>query len=121
MVMESFGGRRQVTPEEFNEAIQSLRPDVAAVIHEPPGRVTASQFYLADDGATEAAARRACREGRFVDARRRPGSTGDYVEISVSRLAGAPLLLPRRAVERSLAARTVRRRIALEASATPRF
>jgi hypothetical protein len=94
---------------------------VAAMIHEPPGRVTASQFYLADDGATEAAARRACREGRFVDARRRPGSAGDYVEISVSRLAGAPLLLPRRAVERSLAARTLRRRIALEASATPRF
>lgn len=93
----------------------------AAVVHEPPGRITASQFYLADDGATEAAARRACRDGRFVDARRRPGPDGDFVEISVSRLAGAPLLLPRRAVERSLAARTERRRIALEASATPRF
>jgi hypothetical protein len=94
---------------------------VAAVIHEPPGRITASQFYVADDGATEAAARRACREGRFVDARRRPGPAGDYVEISVSRLAGAPLLLPRRAVERSLAARAERRRIALQALASPRF
>ena len=93
----------------------------AAVIHEPPGRITASQFFLADDGATEAAARRACRDGRFVDARRRPGADADYVEISVSRLAGAPLLLPRRAVERSLAARAERRRIAREASATSRF
>lgn len=94
---------------------------VAAVIHEPPWRITASQFFLADDGATEAAARRACREGRFVDAGRRPGPDAEFVEISVSRLAGAPLLLPRRAVERSLAARAERRRIALEAPSTPRF
>lgn len=94
---------------------------VAAVIHEPPWRITASQFFLADDGATLAAARRACRDGRFVDARGRPGPDADYVEISVSRLAGAPLLLPRHAVERSLAARAERLRTALEGQAHPRF
>lgn len=91
-----------------------------AVVHEPPWKIAASQFFLADDGAMEAAARRACREGRFVDARQRPDPDAAFVEISVPRLATAPLLLPRPVVERSLAARAEHRRLAA-APSTPRF
>jgi len=93
----------------------------AAVLHEPPWRIAVSQFFLADDGAVEASARRACLAGRFVDARGRPASDGPFVEISVPRLADAPLLLPREAVERALTFRAERRQFLAAAPATSRF
>jgi hypothetical protein len=93
----------------------------AAVLHEPPWQIAASQFFLADDGAVEASARRACRAGRFVDAQRRPSPDGPFVEISVPCMAGAPLLLPRPAVERSLAVRVARRRQLAVAPTMPRL
>lgn len=92
----------------------------AAVAHEPPWRIAESQFFLADDGAVEAAARRACRVGRFVDAGGQATAEGGFVAISVPRLARAPLLLPRPTVERSLAVRAERRRH-VAAAARSRF
>lgn len=82
---------------------------VAAALHEPPWRIADSQFLLADDGAVEATAARAVRDGRFVDAAGTPRPDGGFVAIAVPRLSSWPLVLPRESVARALAVRRERR------------
>lgn len=78
---------------------------VAALVHEPPWKISDSQFLVVDDGAFEATARRAVDERCFVDAHGRRDPAGGYVDLLVPSLWATPLRLPRRAVERAVAVR----------------
>lgn len=78
---------------------------LASAVHEPPWRISGSQFLIAEDGAMVATARRALDEHCFVDAQGRRDPEGEYVQILVPCVRNSPIRLPRRAVERAIVSR----------------
>jgi hypothetical protein len=90
---------------------------LGAAGHEPIWKLAASQFLVVDGGMLEATAARAMRDHCFVDAAGRPDASGEFVQMVSSSQSCLPLILPRRTVARSLAARADRRsRLAMRAS-----
>ena len=76
-----------------------------AAVREPVWPLSASQFRLLGDDRFMINARRALRDGRFIDAAGNPDPEGPFVRMVVQRGCPKSLALPREAVERSLARR----------------
>jgi hypothetical protein len=76
-----------------------------AALREPLWPLSASQFRLLGDDRFVVNARRALRDGSFVDAAGNPAPDGAFVQMVVQRGCPKSLTLPRAVVERSLALR----------------